>query len=451
MAYAVYDKDEKELSSYPSLYKAIGASSLIPSSSVRKISGDDKDETLFSASAFNEETDVFYGYQNGNSLDYKNSFVSSYFEDASKLSKVSFVHYDSATPSSASFHNSYSFPKANDATYKDAGTLKLWESNHNIDSYASVMVPTYSGITKQTYSISLSKASIVPPFDGTDSTYAFLGFSLSDDNYLASQGIACNTSTGDWYLYKGLARQPLVHIELGDIVMASSYDEAKGAFTPNEDVTLTEETLKETSAEGTLSYVHRLTLLTSGGRTYVDEYRYSMNTMAATIDFVAGLDIVNAGSSVLSSVPDFMNGSKFSNLVVNNAIGTVLPTTRSSNYGQVMKLSKGDYDLLNAHETSKGLRQSVLINDASSSLDYSGASDVYSFSYDFAPSAAYASEIINCNTLIAALPANASDVTSDDTVKIFKAKKAYDSLATDGQRNAVKNSKRLLDDYAALE
>ena len=48
--------------------------------------------------------------------------------------------------------------------------------------------------------------SIVPPYDGAYSTYAFMGYYAWQDYYVIAIGIACDTRTGNWYPFIGTSR-----------------------------------------------------------------------------------------------------------------------------------------------------------------------------------------------------------------------------------------------------
>lgn len=455
-AYQAFSSDGSSSAAFPSLYRAIR--SCVDSGGlggyVLPVGESNKDHWLFSASAYSGEDDVFFGYNSATRLDAMDVWRSTYFSDPSMAGDLSVIHYN-VKEGLSSFHSSYAFANVNSENYPTtAGKINLWDTNHNLDSYLSVMPPRYSGITRETYSLSLSQARIAPSYAASDPTRAFIGFSTSDDNYLCSEGILCDTSTGDWHYYSGFCRQPLVDLTIDDeILFTSNWDEEAKCFTPSQDVNLSEETLMKSDGNGNQSPVHQLTITLANGVTYSREFSHPVLSMAGSIAFVAGLDIVDQdGSSVQKSCPDLMNGSYFKNLVITKAQGSVVEGMRNNIYGQVMLLAKGDYDLLSSSGQNKAKLQSVLVNSEADSYLFKDDRDVYSFSYDNLPSKeTYSDRLLQVNTLIAALPKDPSEVTLEDTAAIYKAQKAYDALPLQGEKNLIQDYARLSNDAEALE
>jgi hypothetical protein len=457
-AFSVRAKDGSLVHSYPSLFKAINETvQQQEDGAVVTRAKDPELVPLFTKrSAYSEDNpDQFYAYENGVSLDYYAPWESTYFTDAALAGDVALLHYDPSKGRCQSFHSSYALKNLNTADYpNDVNHLSLWESNHNIDAYAQVQLPLYTGVTKESYALLLSQATLSPAYEGSDKTMAFVGFTRQDSNYLASQGLVMDTTTGDWHYYEGLARQPLVQIQIEKqgVLFGSSWDEESKTFTPNLDVTLQAENLL-LDMEGSPIMTNRLTITLSDGRRFVRDHHYPASTMAGTISFVAGLDIVDeADHSVLSSCPDYLNGSSFKNLLVKEASAEVLKSMRSSSYGQVMSLERGkSFNLLSQKEHSKAMYQTVLYNSSFAKLVSSSEGDAYSFDYGVPLFAStYSAKIENCNALIALLPEKANDVTLADTAKIYKAMSAYDKIPLAKEKALVKDYDRLVQDSNAL-
>ena len=376
-AYGIYSASGELIESHKSLYAAIV-------SCVDNCDLDDYVAELGSSEAlfvnyrqFDESTkDMFWYYKEGTVKDRYVPWLSGYWnEDAINKDQIC-VYKNYATQQLQPYANGYILASQGSA---DAASTQVWNSCWYLEASATVNLISYSGITKATYDIDLSEAKVYPSYEGSDQTWAYVGFITADSYNVSHQGLRCDTTTGNWYYYSGEVTHESEDIEIdkSKCVLTSTWDDVEKCFKPDADVKMTMELLTIDDE----FIVHRLTVELSNGTKFVKDYEISKLTMCGTIRFTCGLDIVSD-----NTFPDYMNGGKFENVVVTSAKGYVLPEIADGDvdYGNIVGLNAGTYDLLNSNPASAARLHTLIYTPACSKYDFNTAGkDVYSFSYDF--------------------------------------------------------------------
>ena len=280
-------------------------------------------------------------------------------------------------------------------------SAQSWELSSTMDAAVMQFTARLSGISGMKYSFDLSGVSIVPPYDGADSTYAFMGFYAWQDYYVIAMGIACDTRTGNWYPFIGTSRDDSfsdVEYNLGKCLFTSTWQD--GFFKPDvNSVELSIKTLRlldeevdeyyqvddfKVSVDGKEAYERYLTdsLLNN----YFSGYPLSWENGYA---FIAGLDIKNKiVQSQFTESTDYFNGSEFLGLKVTSALAYVPTKEEISDvtYGFSVEESwRGKWhDILmaNSEDTADVLDYTVLNTCVCVSYKGVNGNDLYSFSYD---------------------------------------------------------------------
>ena len=383
--YVVYEADGEEIETFKSLYAAIVycVDNCDEDAYVAHI--DDLDTKLFVNAAYYDETtkDMFWHYSEGTVKSDYTPWKTTYWDDAKGKDHI-VVYKVASSGQLQPYANGWDLVSVSDVL-DDASYTQVWNVCWYLEANATVNLEAYSGITKGVYDVKLSEARVYPTYEETDDeTWAYVGFITCDAYNVSNQGLRCDTSNGNWYYYSGETGYNANEIEVDDseILLTSTWDNQAKCWRPNADVNLTMELLSLTDDEGDTYVVHRITMALSNGQTYVRDYEIAKLTQCGTVRFTCGLDIVTD-----NTFPDYMNGSKFENVVITSAKGTVYQEMIDDPilYGNTTTLYvAGEYDLLNSNPASDARYHTIIYTPSCVEYDFSTpGKDVYSFSYDF--------------------------------------------------------------------
>lgn len=430
--YIAYDANGDEVSTFKSLYTAIEyvVNNESYDAYVTKASGPDSDFKLFT---YNEKfasdsDDMFYFYSKGNQLDTYTSWKDTYFQDLKNIGDAIAIQV-SSTFGASQYFNSHKLVGVS-STNETANNTQYWNVTPQIESSATVNMIAYSGITKQEYDVALTQSKIYPSMNQDQTTSARIGFIVTDAYNTSNMGLQMDPKTGNWYYYSGETPWDWNGTDLDvdtDVTLMTSTWHEEGYFVPDEDVNFTTEILAITDEDGGFYMVDRVTMeFVQSGRIVVRDYEYSQLTQAGTIRFTTALDINSNGE-----LPDYMNGSKFENIVVTRAVAHALEEMQNVvNYGIIAELDAGVYDILNSNPESAARFQTILYTPAIVSADFSTpGKDVYNFSYALnADNPALSDHIQAVIDLIAALP-SVEAITLEDKALVVAARTAYNALS----------------------
>ncbi len=394
--YTVYSESTGEAyGSYKSLYDAIAACANDGDVEDYVTKGTADDVKLFiNYDAYSETTqDMFWYYENGTSLDKYVPWLSTYFADLYTASSQDIVVFKQ---SAGTFSPYYQGTEVVALGEGQDGTVATWNVYRNYDANVQVDMEPYSGIVKSAYTIDFTEASIRPTYEGEEPVYAKVGFIMPDSYIVASFGIYCDTTDGNWYYYYGDINTnadpndgydgSLGTVYTDEFVMSSTWDEEEGVWHPDHDIVMTGEIVTMGEGEDTY-YVDRLTIADAetNEQIFTRDYEAAAMTACATVRFNVGLDIYNYDNDSLG-LPNYDNGAEFTNIVVTNAVGTVTDwSIDPEQYGGEMSTieTPGDYDLMNSSEVASEARYKTYVYNAGV-VDYdfdTPGSDVYGFSF----------------------------------------------------------------------
>ncbi len=419
-AYKAYKADGTEIGTYKTVAAAINAAvetdSFGSDNSVTEYGSyvEFNGVTIFqNRNGFAEASDdQFWFYTNGTQLEAYDCYDSVMYADYLKNNKV-ITHEVTARGSTVKqYHNGYALYNANGTLDTADKAAQSWELSSTMDAAVLGIPARLKGISGLNHEIDLTNVQIKPNYQGTDDTYAYIGYYAWQDYYVIATGIACNVATGAWYPFEGTSRDDSfsdVEYNLGDTpLMVSTWNEEGGYWTPEY------ATLKMSIR--TVSKTDEL------GDYYVDESVYEFytedgeldNKYEVTIDeeminkhfastaygpentfvFIAGLDIRTPTSAgVYSYATDYTNGAEFKNLRVVKATAHIpteeeLPTL---DYGYSINSAwrGNDYNiLLSSGEHEDGVYDYTILNTyACAEYTNDNGADLYSFSYNKANSA----------------------------------------------------------------
>ena len=414
VAYSAFSPDGKEIGKYITIADAINSSvdydveynSNLKSgeeekygSYVTKIGSEFK--LFINHKGFTESNDdQFWFYENGTSLAAYNCWDGT--DTLLSLQNTNLITHKISGFGTVSQQtwNSYGLLDAFGEKINDI-SAQSWELSSTMDAAVMQFPARLAGISGLKYNIDLSGVTIVPPYDGADSTYAFMGFYAWQDYYVIAIGIACDTRTGNWYPFLGTSRDDSfsdVTYNIGKCLFTSTWE--NGAFKPNvKDVELEIGTKKLHDAEEDEDYqVDDFTVKVEGKARY---QRYITDSLVNNYfsgyplswengyAFIAGLDIKNKiVQSQFVENTDYFNGSEFLGLKVTSALAYVPTKDEISDvtYGYPIEEAwRGKWhDILmaNTEDTADVLDYSVINTCVCASYNKVNGNDVYSFSYD---------------------------------------------------------------------
>lgn len=345
--------------------------------------------------------DQFWYYENGTSLAAYNCWDGS--DSILSLRNTNLIAHKVSGYGTVSQQtwNSYGLLDAFGEAINDT-SAQSWELSSTMDAAVLQFPARLAGITGMKYSIDLSGVSIVPPYDGSDSTYAFIGFYAWQDYYVIAIGIACDTRTGNWYPFIGTSRDDSfsdVTYNIGKCLFTSTWSN-DGYFRPDvASVDLEIKTLRlldeeedeyyqvddfKVSVAGKVIYERHIT--DSVLNNFFSGYPLSWENGYV---FIAGLDIKNKlVQSQFTESTDYFNGSQFLGLKVTSAKAYVPAKDEISDvtYGYPIEDTwRGKWhDILmaNTEDTAEVLDYTIINTCVCASYQKVNGCDVYSFSYD---------------------------------------------------------------------
>ena len=330
--------------------------------------------------------------------------------------------------------NSYSLRDPNGEEFaKNELTTEAWTLSSTMDAAVMQFVTETCSITGLDYTYDLSDVKITPPM-GDAKTYAFIGCYTWQPYYVIALGLACDTSTGNWYPFHGTSRDDSfsqTEYNIGDdCVMTSTWHEDGGYFTPDSD-TLTMQArtkfLKDSvgadgkdimyqvndykfECEGAGAYLLRV------DDSFIGNY-YAGKTLGVDNVYIAicGLDVITPiKDGVKVANTDYFTGSKFENLRVTQASSYI--ATKEEIPDELMGVNVPDeedrgksFNLLMAADPSLKDEDfgNYTIFNSNAFVDYNkdNGQDVFSFRYDGSPVAdnLYSAEVWNYQKQIEAL------------------------------------------------
>ncbi len=348
-----------------------------------------------------ENDDQFWYYENGNALAGYNCWDNADSPHVLRNSDLISYEVTGYGTTSRQAWNSYrlldSYGDQVDDMY-----AQTWELSSTMDAAVLGFPGRLIGVTGLKYTIDLTNVKIAPPYEGTDKTYAFIGFYAWQDYYVIANGIACDTSTGNWYQFIGTSRDDSfsdVTYNIGACVMTSTYNETGGYFVPdNPSLTMEIKTTQQYDSQFDEYYqLDKLKISIENGATFERDISDStVNNFFPgyplgyenSYAFIAGLDIKNnTVQSQYTEATDYFNGSFFTGLTVTDAQAYVPTSEEISDvvYGYAINAEwRGkwhDILLSNTEDTPDLYDYTVLNTCVCSSYTALNGHDVYDFSY----------------------------------------------------------------------
>lgn len=343
--------------------------------------------------------EMFWYYEAGTMLDAMDCWDTSYMSLVQNTDYVVHRVQGYGTRSTQSY-NGYGLLDANGAEIDPDNTqAQTWELSTAMEAAVLQMPSRLTGVTGLDYTIDLSQMKITPAYDGSDTTYAFMGFYSWQDYYVITMGIACDVNTGNWYPFEATSRDNSfsgADYTISDqCLLTSTWNEA-GYFEPDaEELTMSIRT-KQLEDDMGLYQVNDLEVTVKDGATYLrrmDDSLVNEKFPGASIGyenayvFVAGLDVkADVETGVLQKNVDFFNGAKWENLIVKSATAHVPSTEEMSDttYGFAIDPDwRGkDHSLVMAstEEKTEGILDYTILNGyAFTSWKAQDGCDVYTF------------------------------------------------------------------------
>lgn len=413
-AYTAYKADGTEIGSYKSIGAAINAAVATDEFGSNNATREDGSyveylgKTIFeNHNGYAEASDdMFYFYVNGNQWEAYDCFNNTMYADYLKNNKV-ITHEVTARGSTArQYHNGYAMFNPDGTMNEDTTkAAQSWELSSTMDAAALTFPARLKGITGLSHEIDLSGVQIKPNYEGTDATYAFIGYYAWQDYYVIATGIACDVQTGAWYPFNATSRDDSfsdAEYKMGDSpLMISNWNEEGGYWTPeyaslkmyiktvrNADYACgfcSESNYEFYTADGTLDNEYNVLVDEALVNEKFSGAAYGIETSYV---FIAGLDVRTPTSvGVYSYNTDYTNGAEFKNLQVTAATAHVPSDEEMEEVEYGFKINPdwrgNDYNvLMAAGEHEEGIIDYTLLNTYACA-DYQpiDGRDVYSFSY----------------------------------------------------------------------
>lgn len=416
MNFTTFDSADNELKNYASLYQAIDE--LNREGNDGDYVKNTTDNTVIFTNAPNSASDLFYFYESSSYLKHgpwKESF-------AQEIQDNPRTHTINAKDGKLNYSR-YSLE-----SNKGVNSCAAWIFSKASPANVIIQPVLYSGITKAEFKAELTKAKIAPSFNKDQKTYARVGF-LSQQGYVvADMGIACDTSTGRWYLYTGTRGMEDDEITLGVPVMDSTWNDTEKCFVPNNDVSIMiDQIVNDKKQEVTVT-------VTPIGRdkVYSQTLQHDKLEAAGTLAINASLnpDIATKGNSAY----DIMNGSYIKNLRIVDAKGYVKAGLTDVDYdGNSPVLTEGEHDL---YTLSAANSYTVMYNDDNSS--HAVLDKVDTINLDFAKASTPSLSMIPIDKVVAKIEAlpSPNKVMIKDTAAIESAQEDFNKL-TKAQQDKI--------------
>lgn len=354
-------------------------------------------------------SDCFWYYENGSELTGFNCWDAANSISVLRNAKTVVHEVTEMGTTSAQTWNGYGLLDAH-GEENNTATPQSWELSSTMDAGAMMFPVRKQGVSGLRYKLDFSDVKITPSYKGVDDkTYAFTGFYAWQDYYVIALGIACDTSTGDWYLFEGTSRDNSfcdVQYNIGEKLFSSKWTKSEdgGYFAPQmgelemriQTMKRVDEITEEVYWEDELVFTTKDGELT---KVIVDDEMVNRHfaNYAVSADngyvFIAGLDIKNP-SPMTNTVEnaDYFNGARFLDLAVTEA-AVYFPTEEEMTQeeyaiGDIPEEFRGiwhDVLLANDEETPGTYDYTILANYLCSSYEARDSVDYYSFRFDGDP------------------------------------------------------------------
>ena len=391
IAYAVFDSTGSLVNEFKSLYDAIEAcydfdmqclkNDIDPyddegmGSYVCKVTNKGYDEVkmfvnkeTYILEAGKENSDMFWYYQNGTSLQKYGAWDDTYWTDLMNGSHYISVERAAETSKKPSqikgYASSYEVFAVNDKysnITKPSTITNVYEHCFGLESAININMLHGIGITGARMHLALKDSRIYPSYADSDNAWIYVGYIIYDSLQVLHVGLKCDTRTGNWYRYVGEVTQDESGVEiikeitgadgLKDVCYMTStwVPEVKdsngkvieeGYFIPNENVSIGLNIGATTYSNGVRTREHVIkfsfddnndakfdeTDENSGyDRDFVEKVvssiklteaqindKYDYKNEVCSIRFTIGMDI-----ETNDDLADFMCGAKFENVVIN--------------------------------------------------------------------------------------------------------------------------------------
>ena len=363
-------------------------------------------------------SDCFWYYEDGNKLAAFNCWDTTQGVAILQNSKIITHQTGSTGTESMQSWNGFALLDHHGNPIDSSTTLPpTWEFSKPMDAGIMAFPARKKGVEGLRYSMDFTNVKITPAYEGvTDPVYAYFGIYVWQDNYVLATGIACDTTTGQWYPFRGTSRDDSFYDIVYNVEGSSKplftstwhEDENGGYFTPDvKTADLEVKTYRGEFLEDEERYYwdDKLSIVFDKG--LGSEFTYDlliddvmMNNywgLPIACDngyvFIAGLDIKNHAEDV-STVPnvDYFNGAKFENLTV-TAASVYFPTEEEMTDDEYTlaiidpELRGKWHDALMANDevTNGTWDYTYLYNYACTSYEKKDGTDVYSFKFDGSP------------------------------------------------------------------
>lgn len=396
-AFIVCEADGTEISRHKSLYTAIEycTTECGLDAYVCKI-GESK-KLFYNANRYDEySADMFWYYTNVSELSRYTSFEIDHWNLLENSDEIcvykhgNFGEYPNNVNTITTEVNGYKLTSLGESS--KANKISMYDFFWKLESSVIVKNEEYSGISKMIYNINLSESEIYPPYDDAGKTMAYLGVINKYNSMMYFQGLVCDTFTGEWFYFDDELTYSdyFKNYRRDNLILTSTWDDEKECYRPNADIKLTIDVISSIDSKGNEVFINKMNIELSNGSTFEFESQknktYTEFEVFKNMGFTFGLDIDTSGNDG-SMFPNYMNGSKFENIVITSAKGyvyedSITGTNKLYTTTPVLK-EAGEYDLLNSNPASAARYHTLLYTPACINYDFSVAGrDVYSISYD---------------------------------------------------------------------
>lgn len=428
--YKAYNVDGSELGTFNSLYLAIN-SAIVDGDRGSYVLVENNEEKVFvNFDGFDPTTQDMFWYYDQTQLAGYEAWSMGYDQ---RLKNTNFITIMNEYANvGAPYMNGYELVGVGEVNGSE--TVPVWNTHWQLETSATVDMIAYSGITKSVYDIDLTEAKIAPTYEndmGIDTT-AMLGFTTADSELVAHLGIACDTTTGNWYVYKGKSASHAsteYELDKSNVILTSTWNETEKCYRPDSDVKLTLEILTLDIGTEDERIINRLTIDKGDSNPIVVDHELPKMTQCSTIRFQTILDINNNDSTV----QDYMNGSYFKNVIVRSATGHVLEEIVDpvdGYYGQLNILNPGEYNLLNSSGLDNEARyQTILYTASCINANFDNGQDVYNLSFALEANTehVYTEDLETMIDSIKALPTT-GELTPEQITNIQNVNNSYNDL-----------------------
>ena len=354
---ACYDYDEKVKDYNPS-----GLGSYV----VKIINGDYDDRILFrnktsyiySEDSLKENTDMYWYYSDGASLQRYGYWEDDYWTSLLATSKYISIQRtadlkatDANNEASLNGHAASYSIFAENSSVENYNASPVYNYCYGLDSAASIfLVP---GSTTVRYWFNLKDSQIYPSYNESDKAWAYVGYASATQDWILHQGLKCDTTTGNWYYYVGKVTTTTNGIEIEEMnipgvtdvcYMTSTFDEVNGYYSPNENINMSISGKSVDDGNGGYNITITLQMVFEDERKIDKSVTLNSKEDIASFRLTMGLDV-----DTNNDLADYMCGAQFINLVIP--------------YGQAYSSGKGTTRNIHNPYTVSGENSNYLLTD----------------------------------------------------------------------------------------